>query len=201
MQVRTACESGPSMPARARYWAAYASSLSRTRAAPSAACSARGRNVSRREQTPGRAGAARLEGARLAVPAGEAGPHHPPPLTGVDGPALARMAGRTGRNLSVPIEPEVLEGEGARRSGLPLLVLGRWPNERHIVVADAGHQVFRIHIPGVHQMRARQQILGGQLPMHLLEGVAVDNRRRRGLDVGDERGGRPSSQVSVTCTL
>src|SRR3954468_1457339 len=45
-----------------------------------------------REQTPGRAGAAGLEGARLAMPAGEAGPHHPPPLTGVDGPALARMA-------------------------------------------------------------------------------------------------------------
>src|SRR5215211_3627802 len=83
-----------------------------------------------REQTPGRAGAARLEGAHLAMPAGEAGPHHPPPLTGVDRPALARMAGRTGRNLSVPIEPEVLEGEGARRSGLPLLVLGRWLDQR-----------------------------------------------------------------------
>src|SRR4051812_3941907 len=196
--VRTACESVPSMPARGRYWAAYASWVSRTRATSRAACSARGR---KREQTPGRAGAAGLEAAHLAMPAGEARPHHPPPLTGVDRPALAWMAGRTGRNLPVPIEPEVLEGEGARRSGLPLLVLGRWPNERHIVVADAGHQVFRIHIPGVHQMRARQQILGGQLPMHLLEGVAVDNRRRRGLDVGDERGGRPSSQVSVTCTL
>src|SRR5215210_8541206 len=70
------------------------------------------------EQTPGRAGAAGLEGARLAMRTGEAGPHHHPPLTGVDSSALARMAGRTGRNLSVPIEPEVLEGEGARRSGL-----------------------------------------------------------------------------------
>jgi hypothetical protein len=65
------------------------------------------------------------------------------------------MAGRTGRNLPVPIELEVLKGEGARRSGLPLLVLGRWPDERHTVVADAGHQVFRIHIPGIDQMRAR----------------------------------------------
>src|SRR5215213_6081142 len=92
------------------------------------------------EQTPGRAGAARLGAACLAMRAEEAGAHHHPPLTGVDGPALARMAGRTGRNLSVPIEPEVLEGEGARRSGLPLLVLRRWPNERHTVVADAGHQ-------------------------------------------------------------
>src|SRR5215204_3183611 len=78
-----------------------------------------------REQTPGRAGAAGLEGARLAMRAGEAGPHHHPPLTGVDGPALAWMAGRTGRNLPVPIEPEVLESESARRSGLPRLVLGR----------------------------------------------------------------------------
>src|SRR5215207_11489295 len=95
-----------------------------------------------REQTPGRAGAAGLEGARLAMRAGEAGPHHHPPLTGVDGPALAWMAGRTGRNLPVPIEPEVLKGEGARRSGLPLLVLRRWPDERHTVVAYAGHQVF-----------------------------------------------------------
>src|SRR5215218_9125823 len=86
------------------------------------------------EQTPGRAGAAGLEGADLAVPAGEAGPHHHPPLTGVDSPALARMAGRTGRNLSVPIELEVLKGEGARRSGLPLLVLRRWPDEHHILV-------------------------------------------------------------------
>src|SRR5918911_2725143 len=76
-----------------------------------------------REQPSGRAGAAGLEGARPAVPAGEARPHHHPPLTRVDGPALARMAGRTGRNLSVPIELEVLKGEGARRSGLPLLVL------------------------------------------------------------------------------
>src|SRR5215204_4437168 len=132
------------------------------------------------------AGAARLEGAHLAMPAGEAGPHHPPPLTGVDRPALARITGRTGRNLSVPIELEVLKGEGARRSGLPLLVLGRWPDEHHTVVADAGHQVFRIHIPGIDQMRARQQILGGQGPMYLLEDVAVDNRRRRGLNVGDE---------------
>src|SRR5215213_3882918 len=99
-----------------------------------------------REQTPGRAGAARLEGADLAVPAGEAGPHHHPPLTGVDSPALARMAGRTGRNLSVPVKPEVLKGEGARRSGFPLLVLRRWPDARHTVVAYAGHQVFRIHI-------------------------------------------------------
>src|SRR3712207_3498389 len=73
------------------------------------------------EQTPGRAGAARLEGAHLAMRTGEAGPHHHPPLTGVDRPALARMAGRTGRNLSVPIELEVLKGEGAWRSGLPLL--------------------------------------------------------------------------------
>src|SRR5689334_12250068 len=95
-----------------------------------------------REQTPGRAGAAGLEGAPLAMPAGEARPHHPPPLTGVDGPALARIAGRTGCDLPVPIELEVLKGEGARRSGLLLLVLGRWPDECHTVVADAGHQVF-----------------------------------------------------------
>src|SRR5215212_3198796 len=47
-----------------------------------------------------------------------------PPLTGVDSPALARMTGRTGCNLAIPIEPEVLEGEGARRFGLPLLVFG-----------------------------------------------------------------------------
>src|SRR5215212_10018831 len=87
------------------------------------------------EQTPGRAGAAGLEGARLAMRTGEAGPHHHPPLTGVDSPALARMAGRTGRNLSVPVKPEVLKGEGARRSGLPLLVLRCWPDERHTVVA------------------------------------------------------------------
>src|SRR5215212_7310357 len=33
-----------------------------------------------REQTPGRAGAAGLEGAHVAMPAGEAGAHHPPPL-------------------------------------------------------------------------------------------------------------------------
>ena len=110
------------------------------------------------EQTPGRAGAAGLEGARLAMRTGEAGPHHHPSLTGVDSPALARMAGRTGRNLPVPIELEVLKGEGARRSGLPLLVLRCWPDERHTVVACAGQQVFRIHIPSVHQMRARQQI-------------------------------------------
>src|SRR5918993_1025913 len=115
-----------------------------------------------REETPGRAGAAGLEVAHLAVPAGEAGPHHHPSLTGVDRPALARMASRTGRDLAVPVKPEVLKGEGARRSGLPLLVLGRWPDERHTVVADAGHQVFRIHIPSVHQMRARQQILRSQ---------------------------------------
>src|ERR671917_2727999 len=111
------------------------------------------------EQTPGRAGAAGLEGARLAMRTGEAGPHHHPPLTGVDSPALARMAGRTGRTLPVPIELEVLKGEGARRSGLPLLVLRCWPDERYTVVAYAGHQVFRIHIPGIDQMRARQQIL------------------------------------------
>src|SRR5918993_4249592 len=114
------------------------------------------------EQTPGRAGAAWLEGADLAVPAGEAGPHHHPPLTGVDSPALAWMAGRTGRDLSVPVKPEVLEGEGARRSGLPLLVLRRWPDECHTVVAYAGHQLFRIHIPGIDEMRAGQQILRGQ---------------------------------------
>src|ERR687897_3940144 len=84
-----------------------------------------------REQTPGRAGAAGLEGARLAMRTGEAGPHHHPPLTGVDSPALARMAGRTGRDLLVPVKPEVLKGEGARRSGLPLLVLRCWPDERH----------------------------------------------------------------------
>src|SRR5215207_988610 len=112
-----------------------------------------------REQTPGRASAARFEGAHLAMPAGEARPHHHPPLTGVDRPALARMAGRTGCDLLIPIELEVLEGEGARRSGLPLLVLGRWPNEHHTVVADAGHQLFRVNIPGIHQMRARQRIL------------------------------------------
>src|ERR671912_174376 len=157
--VRTACEIVPSRPAGIRYWAAYASLVSRSRAAPSAACASRGRRVM---QTPGRAGAAGLEGADLAVPAGEAGPHHHPPLTGVDSPALARMAGRTGRDLSVPVKPEVLKGEGARRSGLPLLVLRRWPDERHTVVACAGHQVVRIHIPSVHQMRARQQILRGQ---------------------------------------
>src|SRR4051812_15228992 len=88
-----------------------------------------------REQAPGRAGAARLEGAHLAMPAGEACPHHHPHLTGVARPALARMAGRTGRGLSVPIELEILKGEGARRSGLPLLILGRGPDERHTVVA------------------------------------------------------------------
>src|SRR5215213_4948441 len=68
-----------------------------------------------REQTPGRAGAARLEGAHLAVPAGEAGPHHHPPLTGVDSPALARMAGRTDRDLSVPIEPECPSSDDLRQ--------------------------------------------------------------------------------------
>src|ERR671910_2427779 len=111
-----------------------------------------------REQAPGRAGAAGLEGAHLAVPAGESGPHHHSPLTGVDSPALAWMAGRTGRDLTVPVKPEVLEGEGARRSGLPLLVLRRWPDECHTVVAYAGHQLFRIHIPGIDEMRAGQQI-------------------------------------------
>src|SRR5918994_3162038 len=80
------------------------------------------------EQTPGRAGAVWLEGADLAMRTGEAGPHPHPPLTGVDSPALARMAGRIGRNLPVPIELEVLKGEGARRSGLPRLVLRCWPD-------------------------------------------------------------------------
>src|SRR3712207_2586013 len=103
-----------------------------------------------REQAPGRAGAAWLEGAHLAIRAGKAGADHHPPLTGVDGPGLARMAGRAGCDLSVPVETEVLEGEGARRSGLPLLVLGRWPHERHTVVAYAGQQLLRIDIPGVH---------------------------------------------------
>ena len=138
------------------------------------------------EQTPGRVGAAWLEGAHLAIRAREAGAYHHPPPTLVGGPALARMARRTGRDLSVPVEPEVLEREGARRSGLPLLVLRRWPYEPHAVVTSAGQQVFRIHVPGVHQMRARQQILGSQCPVHLLESVTVRDRRRRGLDVGDE---------------
>src|SRR3712207_3466469 len=74
-----------------------------------------------REQTPGRAGTAWLEGAHLAMRAREAGADHHPPPTLVGAPALARMAGRTGRNLPVPVEPEVLEREGALRSGLPLL--------------------------------------------------------------------------------
>jgi len=87
------------------------------------------------EQMPGRAGTAWLEGAYLAMRAGEAGPHHDSPPTLVGGPALARMAGRTGRDLAVPVKPDVLEGEGIRRSGLRLLVFGCWSHEHHAMVA------------------------------------------------------------------
>src|SRR5215210_8280603 len=106
--VRTACESAHSLRERAldastRTVLGGVRLLRLTR--PGGLKGRMLRARAQREQAPGRAGAAGLEGAHLAMPAGEAGPHHPPPLTGVDRPALARITGRTGRNLSVPIEP------------------------------------------------------------------------------------------------
>src|SRR5688572_22179356 len=64
-----------------------------------------------REQPPHPSGAARLQRTRLAVRGGEADPHHRPALVVVLGPARTAVPGRAGRDLPVPVEPEILDGE------------------------------------------------------------------------------------------
>ena len=164
------------MPARRRCSAAKSCPVSRARAASSAAYSSRRRGVS-----SGRG--ARVQRAELAVGCREADAHNRAPLVVVGRPGLAGVAGRTGRNLLVPVEGEVLDGEGLGPS-LPLVVLGHRPDQ--LDAACAGRELVCIHVAGVHQVLGGQQILGCQRAVYWRQRIAIHDRRGRRLDVGDK---------------
>src|SRR5215207_2760173 len=74
-----------------------------------------------REETPGRAGAARLEGTHLAMPAGEARPHHHPPLTGVDRPGDHMGWSDPALGQAHRHAPDLLHGPADQRAARPTL--------------------------------------------------------------------------------
>ena len=73
------------------------------------------------------------------------------PAIRVRDPALARLARRTGGDLAVPVEIELLDGKGALGARLLLIVGRRRPDERDAVVASAGQEAVGIDGPGMDE--------------------------------------------------
>ena len=197
--ARVPSDSVPSMPARWRCSPANSFPASRARAFSSATCSSCRRGVSRRRGARVQCGFS-AHGLQSVVEKGMR--VHRSPLVVAGGPALAGLPGRAGREMPAPVECEVLHGEGALGFGLPLMVLGRRPDQLDAVAARAGHQLVRIHAAGVYQGLARQQVPSGgsaavcfavgspksdgsERSVYRLERIAVHNRRGHRLDVGD----------------
>jgi hypothetical protein len=69
---------------------------------------------------------------------------------------------------------------------LPLVILGSRAQERDAIVPATGDELIGRDITSIDEVSAGKQILGLEPIMNGVEGVAIHDRRRRGLHVRDQ---------------
>jgi hypothetical protein len=101
-------------------------------------------------------------------------------------PTLALVRGQTDRDLPIPIEDEVLQGEALTGLGLPLIILGSRPEERDAIRPRTGDEFIGRDVAGVDKMGVGQQTLSFERLIDVFERIAINDGCRRGLYMRDQ---------------
>ncbi len=152
------------------------------------------------QQAALRAGAARLQGASPAVACREADAYDRATEIVIGMPTQAVMSRRTGRDLSIPVEMEGFDGEGALGARLPLVVLRHRSDQGDVVISRGGHEAVGVDIGSIDEMARRQPILRRQRRVQRV-GTARSTTGAGVVATWTISGGWASSQVSVRWTL
>jgi len=80
---------------------------------------------------------------------------------------------RTGDLLAAPVERELRDRDGARRTRLPARISMDWPNPIHGMLVTPGEDPFGARVARIHQLVGREQVVGRQIGLTGVERLLI----------------------------